>query len=552
MKQDLTALFDRATALHEAGRWQDAEREYRAVLSADAGHADALHQLGLLAYQNGRNDVAIDLIGRAVSRAPDCGAYHNTLGGALLEAGRAKDAISSFERAARLMPASIEAKNNLANAMHADCRLDEAIAIYRAVVKEAPADADVNNNLGRALEAAGHLDEAVHHFRIARASRPTDALILSHLGTALCAQRSYDEGAALCEEAATLAPDSVVALINLGNARMCQRRVDAAIAAYTKAIEIVPDRPELQMNLGIAYHAAGNWKDAAVCFEKVLAAKADDRAGVALARTYVSLGKLEEAVGLFRSALEVRPEDKEVRLGLGLALNDLGHHAEGLGEIAKGPGLARLTITNESSGAGERRIPLAGAAPNFIGCWKLKDPELCARLIDFFESNAALHRQGRTNRGIDLAVKQATDLVIFPSDLAKPDYAPVAAYLRELEACVRDYARQWPHFAEIFAGVDLVPFQIQRYKPGEHFQSPHSERVSFGLMHRVLAWMTYLNEVDEGGQTRFHHYDLDVTPERGKTLIWPAEWTHVHAGQIVKRGTKYIITGWMHFPHPSA
>ena len=36
--------------------------------------------------------------------------------------------------------------------------------------------------------------------------------------------------------------------------------------------------------------------------------------------------------------------------------------------------------------------------------------------------------------------------------------------------------------------------------------------------------------------------------EVGKTLIWPAEWTHAHMGDVLKSGTKYIITGWMHFP----
>ena len=33
-----------------------------------------------------------------------------------------------------------------------------------------------------------------------------------------------------------------------------------------------------------------------------------------------------------------------------------------------------------------------------------------------------------------------------------------------------------------------------------------------------------------------------------KTLIWPAEWTHAHSGEILKFGKKYIITGWMCFP----
>ena len=61
--------------------------------------------------------------------------------------------------------------------------------------------------------------------------------------------------------------------------------------------------------------------------------------------------------------------------------------------------------------------------------------------------------------------------------------------------------------------------------------------------------MTYLNDVSEGGETEFPMFGLKVKPEMGKTLIWPAEWTHAHLGAIVKTGKKYIITGWMHFPY---
>mgnify|MGYP006089659835 FL=1 len=76
----------------------------------------------------------------------------------------------------------------------------------------------------------------------------------------------------------------------------------------------------------------------------------------------------------------------------------------------------------------------------------------------------------------------------------------------------------------------------------------HTERASLSGLHRVFAWMTYLNDVEDGGATHFPHYDLTVQPEAGKTLIWPAEWNHAHAGQVLNSGVKYIITGWMHFP----
>jgi hypothetical protein len=60
--------------------------------------------------------------------------------------------------------------------------------------------------------------------------------------------------------------------------------------------------------------------------------------------------------------------------------------------------------------------------------------------------------------------------------------------------------------------------------------------------------MTYLNDVKDGGATHFVHQDLSVQPEKGKTLIWPAEWTHAHLGNVVNSGSKTIVTGWIHFP----
>ena len=82
---------------------------------------------------------------------------------------------------------------------------------------------------------------------------------------------------------------------------------------------------------------------------------------------------------------------------------------------------------------------------------------------------------------------------------------------------------------------------------GDHYAQIHAERTSIKSLHRVFAWMTYLNDVNDGGTTDFTHYDIKVNPEVGKTLIWPAEWTHAHRGAVLKDKSKYIITGWIHF-----
>lgn len=188
------------------------------------------------------------------------------------------------------------------------------------------------------------------------------------------------------------------------------------------------------------------------------------------------------------------------------------------------------------------------ASPHFIGAWQLEPQTLCEDLITFFESHPNLQTQGKTAGGLNTEAKLSTDLSIRPRDLDDAAFQPVRLYIDALFECYRDYLQQWPFLSKFLNEAELGSFNLQRYEAGGHFLKPHSERTTLGTSHRVLAWMTYLNDVDNGGSTHFIHQDLDIQPTKGKTLIWPAEWTHAHWGNVVNQGRKYIITGWMHFP----
>ena len=198
-----------------------------------------------------------------------------------------------------------------------------------------------------------------------------------------------------------------------------------------------------------------------------------------------------------------------------------------------------------------KRIELNKRQIHFIGCWNLENNTLCNTIIDFFENNKNLQKQGSTNEGKNLKSKKTTDIIINPKDLEKPQFQIFQQYFNELHKCYADYQNQWPFLKSSIKYIDIGQFNIQRYYEGDHFASVHSERTSLDCLHRLFAWMTYLNEVEDGGYTSFTHYGVKAKPEIGKTLIWPAEWTHAHAGEILKSGKKYIITGWMHFPAPT-
>ena len=187
-------------------------------------------------------------------------------------------------------------------------------------------------------------------------------------------------------------------------------------------------------------------------------------------------------------------------------------------------------------------------APHFIGSWVADDTGFCTELIDFFEACPELHRAGASAGGVDTSIKHSTDLTLNPADLEAGSHAHVLGYISRLHAYYQDYLAQWPFLREILDAVHIGSFNIQKYSPGGHFASIHAERTSYRHLHRMFAWMTYLNDVGDGGETEFTHFGLKIRPRCGQTLIWPAEWTHAHSGLEVVSGYKYIITGWMHFP----
>ena len=187
--------------------------------------------------------------------------------------------------------------------------------------------------------------------------------------------------------------------------------------------------------------------------------------------------------------------------------------------------------------------------PNFIGCWMLEDTSVCDGMIDFFEHNKDAQKPGvTTTRKVEEKSKKSTDISIAPLDLEKEKFRIVSTYIEHLKVCYLDYLEQWEFLKSFLPGMHIGAFNIQKYDEGGHFTGLHSERTSLNSLHRILAWMTYLNDVPESGETEFPMFGLKVKHETGKTLIWPAEWTHAHLGSVVKKGTKYIITGWMHFP----
>lgn len=92
-------ILDEGLRWHEAGDLGRAEQMYRQVLSRDPANGDALHLLGVIAYQARHYGAAIDLIRHAIRVNDRSAMYHNNLGLALQSCDKQEEAVACFRRA---------------------------------------------------------------------------------------------------------------------------------------------------------------------------------------------------------------------------------------------------------------------------------------------------------------------------------------------------------------------------------------------------------------------------------------------------------------------
>jgi len=176
------------------------------------------------------------------------------------------------------------------------------------------------------------------------------------------------------------------------------------------------------------------------------------------------------------------------------------------------------------------------------------DPDICDGLMDFWDNQRFLPvTPGQVYDAGDIAVnkefKDSMDVHI-PHQIGMP---MVQDYIQALQEVLNDYIETFP-FCETSRFQIVEPMSLQCYPVGGGFKQWHTERLSAlpGNAHRHLVFMTYLNDVPDGG-TEWYHQDLYIPAKKGYTVIWPADWTHFHRGRVSHTSEKQIITGWFSF-----
>ena len=103
--------------------------------------------------------------------------------------------------------------------------------------------------------------------------------------------------------------------------------------------------------------------------------------------------------------------------------------------------------------------------------------------------------------------------------------------------------------AEILSpNVIMDDFKLQKTPISGGYHVWHIEASDEDL-ERIMVYTLYLNDVEEGGETEFLIQSKRVKPKQGTVCIFPASYTHIHRGNPPLSGEKYIMTGWISYPH---
>jgi predicted O-linked N-acetylglucosamine transferase (SPINDLY family) len=270
--------FEQAVRHHQAGRMEEADALYRAILAKEPEHADALSGLGFLASQTGRRDEGEELIRLAVTLRPASAQYPMNLGLLLSSHQKWDEAAAAFAEAVRLDPQNPTAYFGLANALQSAGRFDESVASYERAIALRPDYFQAFNNLGVVQQSRGDAAAAVAAYRRAIELKPDHPEPHNNLGVVLQELGQTELAIASYRQALALRADYPQAHNNLANSLKQNQDVDAAIHEYQKAIALEPRYAQANNNLANALKDAGRLDEAIAHFRKAMALRPEDAA----------------------------------------------------------------------------------------------------------------------------------------------------------------------------------------------------------------------------------------------------------------------------------
>ena len=364
---------------HKAGKLQEADGYYTAILKANPKHPDANHNMGILAIDLGRFELALPFLKTALEVNSSIDQYWFSYVGALIKLDRVAEAKVVFDQAKskgvegrdfdqielELKSSSFEAESNanedipieanildefkldkalkLAKNKVKDGLTNEAKKIYQDILKKFPKNKKASDGIKTlasktlatntgiqeppkeqlnsllTLYNQQKLQQVFNEAQILTKRYTKSSTLLNLIGASAAQLGKLDEAVLAFQKALSIKPNDAQAYYNMGNALKDQEKLEEAIDAYRKALSIKPDYADAYVNMGNVLTDQEKLEDAIEAYNGALSNEPDN------AEAYYNIGnalkdqeKLGEAIEAYDKALSVKPDYADAHFNLSL------------------------------------------------------------------------------------------------------------------------------------------------------------------------------------------------------------------------------------------
>jgi tetratricopeptide (TPR) repeat protein len=275
---------------------------------------------------------------KAVAADPTSVIAHVARGEALIALGRNAEAETSLRKAIQLDPRSALAQSRLARALLSLDRAADAVAAGRKAM-------ELDDKLGEGFALAGlailahnknDWGEAIAQAQQGAFLDPKSPIVQQCVAKIFEANGQLEQAASAYRRALETDPGFAPARLGLIQAELNRGNREAALAEAKKAAADMPTSPEIQLLLGEMAVRSGDYAEALGFLEQAsVGIPGNPDVWALLGRAYQFTRRPDDAAEAYGKAVQLAPQNTDLRSTYGLMLGLAGEHEAGLAELKK-------------------------------------------------------------------------------------------------------------------------------------------------------------------------------------------------------------------------
>lgn len=242
-----------ARQLQHAGQLEQAETRLNSILETHPTHAEALHLLGIIAYQVNKIELGIQFIERAIQSNPHVALFYSNLGEMHRKLNNVHLSIQYGQQAVTFDPHSATALSNLGVAYFDAKQYELAEDCHKRALTINPKLSASLNNMGSIYKIYDKPSEAIEFYHAAIAISPQFVDPLNNLGALLLQQQLFGQALKYLSQAIMLAPSFADAQCNIGLTYLGVEQFDHALIHFKKVLQLKPDYAEAYFGIAKAH-----------------------------------------------------------------------------------------------------------------------------------------------------------------------------------------------------------------------------------------------------------------------------------------------------------